>query len=44
MVERVCAEHGYDPVSFRFVIYGVGPEAKRQAEADEHRETKTPEA
>ena len=23
--DRVCREHGFDPVSFRFVVYGVSP-------------------
>jgi len=31
-VDRVCEEHGYDPVSFRFVVYGVSPEGKKQDE------------
>ena len=26
--DRICKQHGYDPVSFRFVIYGISPEAK----------------
>ncbi len=26
--DRVCAERGWDPVSFRFVVYGVSPEAR----------------
>jgi Fur family ferric uptake transcriptional regulator len=29
--ERVCQEHGYEPVSFRFVIYGLSPEGKKAA-------------
>ncbi len=33
--DRICAEHGWDPVSFRFVIYGVSPEAKQRDEGDE---------
>ena len=35
LVQRVCAEHGFDPVSHRFVIYGISPEARaiEQAEA-----------
>ena len=32
-VDRVCAEHGYDPVSFRFVVYGVSPEGRDQDES-----------
>jgi len=26
--DRICKQHGYDPVSFRFVVYGISPEAK----------------
>ncbi len=35
LMQRVCAEHGFDPVSHRFVIYGISPEARavEQAEA-----------
>ncbi len=29
LMRKVCAEHGYDPVSHRFVIYGVSPEAAK---------------
>lgn len=29
--DRVCKQHGFDPVSFRFVIYGLSPEAKAAA-------------
>jgi Fur family ferric uptake transcriptional regulator len=29
--ERVCKEHGYDPVSYRFVVYGLSPEGKKAA-------------
>lgn len=32
--DRICKEHGYDPVSLRFVIYGVSPEAKQAPEAE----------
>ena len=28
--DRVCAEHGYDPVSVRLVVYGVSPNARDQ--------------
>lgn len=27
--DRICREHGYEPVSMRFVIYGTSPEARR---------------
>jgi Fur family transcriptional regulator, ferric uptake regulator len=27
--DRIAREHGYEPVSFRFVIYGISPEAKK---------------
>lgn len=35
--DRICREHGFDPVSHRFVIYGISPEARKhdQAEADD---------
>jgi Fur family ferric uptake transcriptional regulator len=33
--DAVCKAHGFDPVSYRFVIYGVSPEA-RKAEQAEH--------
>ncbi len=33
IMRRVCAEHGYEPVSYRFVAYGVSPEA-RVADSD----------
>lgn len=35
--DRICQTHGFEPVSGRFVIYGVSPEAQQaeQAEADE---------
>ena len=33
IMQEVCAQHGFDPVSHRFVIYGVSPEA-RQNETD----------
>ncbi len=34
LAQRVCQENGFQPVSFRFVIYGVSPEARRgEAEA-----------
>jgi Fur family ferric uptake transcriptional regulator len=32
--DRICAEHGFDAVSARLVIYGVSPEAKQSAEAE----------
>ena len=33
--DRICKEHGYDPLSFRFVIYGLSPQAQQDAEQDE---------
>jgi Fur family transcriptional regulator, ferric uptake regulator len=33
--DRICREHGFTPVSHRFVIYGVSPEAQK-AELAEH--------
>lgn len=32
LCERVCKLHGYDPVSSRFVIYGISPEARQSAD------------
>ena len=29
VVERICKEHGFDPVSYRFIIFGVSPQAKQ---------------
>jgi Fur family ferric uptake transcriptional regulator len=34
VMQRICAEHGFDPVSHRFVIYGVSPEAKKDEQAE----------
>ena len=28
LADRICAEHGLDPVSYRFVVYGAKPESK----------------
>lgn len=35
--DSICKEHGFEPVSLRFVVYGVSPEARQtpQAEAGE---------
>jgi len=37
MRDRLCKEHGFEPVSHRFVIYGISPEAQKAdlAEGDE---------
>ena len=35
--DRICKEHGFEPISHRFVIYGVSPEAREamdEAEAE----------
>lgn len=32
--DRICEKYGYEPVSARFVIYGVSPEARQTAEAE----------
>ncbi|MEX0744135.1 MAG: transcriptional repressor [Phycisphaeraceae bacterium] len=32
--DRVCREHGYDPVSARFVVYGISPEAQQHEQAE----------
>jgi len=34
LVEKLCAEHGYDPLSYRFVVYGTSPEAKADEQAE----------
>jgi Fur family transcriptional regulator, ferric uptake regulator len=33
--DRLCKEHGFDPVSHRFVIYGISPEAQKAEQAEE---------
>jgi Fur family transcriptional regulator, ferric uptake regulator len=33
--DRICQEHGFTPVSHRFVIYGVSPEAQRAEQAEQ---------
>lgn len=32
---RICREHGFEPVSHRFIIYGVCPEAQQHEQAEE---------
>ncbi len=32
--DRLCKEHGFDPVSHRFVIYGISPEAQKAEQAE----------
>lgn len=32
--DRICQKYGFQPVSARFVIYGVSPEAQQAAEAE----------
>lgn len=32
---RICKEYGFDPLSYRFVIYGVSPEAQKSEQAEE---------
>lgn len=34
IMKRVCAERGFDPVSYRFVVYGVSPEAQKDEQAE----------
>ncbi len=31
---RICREHGFDPVSYRFIIYGISPEAQKGEQAE----------
>lgn len=33
--DRICEERGWDPVSFRFVVYGISPEARSAQQASE---------
>jgi len=33
--DRICKEHGFEPVSHQFVIYGISPEAQ-QDDAEPH--------
>lgn len=35
LAENICREHGYDLLSYRFVVYGVSPNAKAVDEADD---------
>ncbi|MBI1336143.1 MAG: hypothetical protein GC164_04175 [Phycisphaera sp.] len=30
--DRICKEHGFEPLSHRFVIYGLSPEARRSSD------------
>ena len=39
--DRICREHGFKPVSHRFVIYGISPEARRADEAETQTATET---
>lgn len=32
--DRVCRQHGFEPVSHSFVVYGVSPQAQRQEQAE----------
>ncbi|MEM6853913.1 MAG: transcriptional repressor, partial [Planctomycetota bacterium] len=34
LMEKLCKEHGFDPVSHRFVVYGVSPEAQKAEQAE----------
>lgn len=33
--DRICREHGFEPVSFRFIVYGSSPEAREAGETGE---------
>lgn len=35
LAERICREHGFEKLNYRFVIYGSSPEAQRAEQADE---------
>lgn len=32
--DAICKEHGFEAVSFRFVIYGISPEARKAEQAE----------
>ncbi|MEM9418260.1 MAG: transcriptional repressor [Planctomycetota bacterium] len=34
LMQRICEENGFDPVSHRFVVYGVSPEAQKAEQAE----------
>ncbi|QQE11831.1 transcriptional repressor [Planctomycetota bacterium] len=34
VADKIAKEHGFEPVSHRFVIYGVSPEAQKHPQAD----------
>lgn len=34
MAARICAEHGFEPLSHRFVVYGASPEARADEQAE----------
>ena len=34
LTQRICAEHGFEPLNYKFVVYGISPEA-RQDESGE---------
>jgi Fur family transcriptional regulator, ferric uptake regulator len=36
--DRLCKEHGFEPVSHRLVIYGISPEAQQAEQAEEAEE------
>jgi len=33
--DKLCKEHGFEPVSHRFVIYGISPEAQQAEQAEQ---------
>lgn len=37
--DKVCEQFGFEPVSFRVVVYGVSPEAQRGDQAEEGEDT-----
>eukprot|EP00752_Nemacystus_decipiens_P016091 g14387.t1 len=38
LMNKICKEHGYEPLSHRFVIYGSSPAAQATQEAEEAEE------
>ncbi|MEM1108397.1 MAG: transcriptional repressor [Planctomycetota bacterium] len=35
LMNRICEENGFDPVSHRFVVYGVSPDAQKAEQAEQ---------
>ena len=35
LAQKICREHGYDLLNYRFVVYGISPDAKAADQADD---------